>query len=174
MTFSLHAATIPPYLQILGSIARIVDRAEAHCAETGTPAEDLIMARLAPDMLPFAYQVKSTAEHSLGAIQAVREGFATPSLAPPPMTFAELKAKVADARQQLSTLTPAEVDAFVGKPVRFEFKALKRDFTAENFLIGYAMPNFYFHATTAYDLLRANGLALGKRDFLGELPAAEA
>ena len=169
MTFSLHAATIPPYLQILGSVARMVDRAEAWCGETGAPPEELIMAQLAPDMLPFTYQVKSTAEHSIGAIAAVREGFATPSLARPPMTFAELRTKVADARQALAALSAAEVDGFVGKPVRFEFKEMKRDFTAENFLIGYAMPNFYFHATTAYDLLRNKGLPLGKRDFLGDL-----
>jgi hypothetical protein len=171
MTFSLHAATIPPYLQILGSVARLVDRAEAHCAETGAAPEDLIMAQLAPDMLPFTYQVKSTAEHSIGAILAVREGFATPSLARPPVTFAELKTRIADARAALTALDPAEVDGFLGKPVRFEFKDMKRDFTAENFLIGYAMPNFYFHATTAYDVLRHKGLQLGKRDFLGELPA---
>jgi len=171
MTFSLHAATIPPYLQILGSVARLVDRAEAWCAETNTPAEEIIAARLIADMLPFTYQVKSTAEHSIGAVQSVRDGFATPSLAMSPTTFAELRDKVAAARADLATVDPAEIDGFVGKPVRFEFKDMKRDFTAENFLIGYALPNFYFHAVTAYDLLRARGMPLGKRDFLGELPA---
>jgi len=174
MTFSLHAATIPPYLQILGSVARLVDRAEAWCAETSTPAQEVIGARLIADMLPFTYQVKSTAEHSIGAVQAVRAGFATPSLAMPPATFAELRDKVAVARTDLANIDPAELDGFVGKPVRFEFKDTKRDFTAENFLIGYALPNFYFHAVTAYDLLRARGLNLGKRDFLGDLPAASA
>lgn len=174
MTFSLHAATIPPYLQILGSVANLVDRAEAWCAETSTPAEEVIGARLIADMLPFTYQVKSTAEHSIGAIHSVRAGFATPSLAMPPTTFAELRDKVAAARAELAAVEPAEVDSFVGKPVRFEFKAMTRDFTAENFLIGYALPNFYFHAVTAYDLLRARGVQLGKRDFLGELPATTA
>lgn len=174
MSFSLHAAIIPPYLQILGSVARLVDRAEAWCAETGTPAEEVIAARLIADMLPFTYQVKSTAEHSIGAIKSVREGFATPSLAMPPSTFAELRDKVAAARADLAALDPAEIDSFVGKPVRFEFKGMTRDFTAENFLIGYALPNFYFHAVTAYDLLRARGVQLGKRDFLGDLPTISA
>lgn len=174
MTFSLHAATIPPYLQILGSVARLVDKAEAWCAETNTAPDDVIGCRLIADMLPFTYQVKSTAEHSIGAINSVREGFATPSLAMPPSTFAELRDKVAAARNDLAALDPAEVDGFVGKPVRFEFKEMKRDFTAENFLIGYALPNFYFHAVTAYDLLRARGVKLGKRDFLGDLPATAA
>ena len=174
MSFSLHAATIPPYLQILGSVARLVDRAETWCAETNTPAEEVIAARLIADMLPFTYQVKSTAEHSIGAIKSVREGFATPSLAAPPSTFAELREKVAAARTDLAALEPAEIDGFVGKPVRFEFKGMTRDFTAENFLIGYALPNFYFHAVTAYDLLRARGVQLGKRDFLGDLPTITA
>ncbi|MGA0603865.1 DUF1993 domain-containing protein [Caulobacter sp. KR2-114] len=174
MTFSLHAATIPPYLQILGSVARLVDKAEAWCAETGTPAEEVITARLIADMLPFTYQVKSTAEHSIGAILAVREGFATPSLAMPPGTFTELRDKVAAAQRDLAALDPTEVDGFVGKPVRFEFKEMRRDFTAESFLTGYALPNFYFHAVTAYDLLRARGVHLGKRDFLGALPATAA
>ena len=174
MSFSLHAATIPPYLQILGSVARLVDRAENWCAETNTPADEVITARLIADMLPFTYQVKSTAEHSIGAIQSVRDGFATPSLAMPPATFAELREKVAAARADLAALDPAEINGFVGKPVRFEFRDLKRDFTAENFLIGYALPNFYFHAVTAYDVLRARGVQLGKRDFLGDLPATSA
>ena len=77
----------------------------------------------------------------------------------------------AAARVDLAAVDPAEIDGFVGKAVRFEFKDIKRDFTAENFLIGYALPNFYFHAVTAYDLLRARGVRLGKRDFLGDLPA---
>ncbi len=171
MSFSLHAATIPPYLQILGSVGRLVDRAEAWCAETNTPTEEVIAARLIADMLPFTYQVKSTAEHSIGAVQSVRAGFATPSLSMPPATFAELRDKVAGARLELAAVEPAELDSYVGKSVRFEFKDLKRDFTAENFLIGYALPNFYFHAVTAYDLLRARGMQLGKRDFLGDLPA---
>lgn len=92
----------------------------------------------------------------------------------PPATFDELRDKVAAARADLAALEPAEINSFVGKPVRFEFKSLKRNFTAENFLIGYALANLYVHAVTAYDLLRARGVQLGKRDFLGDLPATAA
>lgn len=169
MTFSLHAATVPPMLQVLRSVTRLVRKAEAHCAEQGVPERDIIGARLAPDMLPFTYQVKSTAEHSLGALNAVRAGFATPSLEAPPKTFEGLLEKLAAAEQGLAALTPDEVNALVGKDVLFEFKGVRREFVAEGYLLSYAMPNFYFHAVTAYDLLRARGLAIGKMDFLGEL-----
>jgi len=156
-------------LQVLGSVTELVRKAEAYCTEQGVPERDIIAARLAPDMLPFTYQVKSTAEHSLGAILAVREGFATPSLDAPPKTFAGLLDKLDAAQRGLAALTVDEVDAFVGKDVVFEFKGVRREFTAENFLISYAMPNFYFHAVTSYDLLRARGLAIGKKDFMGRL-----
>jgi uncharacterized protein len=169
MSFSLHAATVSPMLQVLGSVTQLVHKAEAYCAEQGVTERDIIAARLAPDMLPFTYQVKSTAEHSLGAINAVREGFATPSLEAPPKTFAALLEKLAVTREGLAALTPAEVNGFIGKDVVFEFKGVRREFVAENFLMSYALPNFYFHAVTAYDLLRARGLAIGKKDFMGVL-----
>lgn len=169
MTFSLHAATVLPMLQVLGSVTHLVRLAQNHCTEQGVPEREIIAARLAPDMLPFTYQVKSTAEHSLGAINAVREGFATPSLEAPPKTFAGLLDKLESTRQGLSALTPAEVNGFVGKEVIFEFKDVRREFVAESYLMSYVLPNFYFHAVTAYDLLRARGLAIGKKDFLGQL-----
>jgi uncharacterized protein len=169
MTFSLHAATVLPMLQVLGSVTRLVHKAEAHCKEHGVPEREIIAARLAPDMLPFTYQVKSTAEHSLGAINAVREGFATPSLEAPPKTFAALLEKLDATREALAALTPAEVNGFIGKDVVFEFKDTRREFVAESYLMSYVLPNFYFHAVTAYDILRARGLAIGKKDFLGEL-----
>ncbi len=169
MTFSLHAATVLPMRQVLGSVTQLVRKAEAYCAEHGVAEREIIAARLAPDMLPFTYQVKSAAEHSWGALNAVREGFATPSLEAPPKTFAGLIEKLDAARQGLASLTAAEVDALVGKDVLFEFKGVRREFVAEGYLMSYALPNFYFHAVTAYDLLRARGLAIGKKDFLGEL-----
>jgi hypothetical protein len=78
MTFSLYAATIPAYLQMLGGVSGLLDKAEAFCADNGAAPEDLIEARLAQDMLPFAYLVKSTAVHSLGAIEGVRRGLFSP------------------------------------------------------------------------------------------------
>ncbi len=171
MAFSLYAATVPSCQQVLGSIAGLLAKAEAFCKEKGTPPQDLIQARLAPDMLPFAYQVKSTVVHSLGAIEAVRKGVFSPDMTPPPDSFAALKAQVAQAAAGLETVSAAEVDAFVGRDMRFSFGDRHIDFTAENFLLSFSQPNFYFHATTAYDILRWKGVAIGKRDFMGKLRA---
>jgi hypothetical protein len=169
MAFSLYSATIPPFLQILGSVAQLVEKAEAYCEAQGLPADELIGARLAPDMLPFAYQVKSTAEHSIGAIEAVRRGVFSPSLAAPPDSFAGLRDKLDSARAALAAIDSSEVDSFVGRDMRFEFKDFRLDFTAEGFLTSFSLPNFYFHATTAYDVLRMKGLPIGKRDFMGQM-----
>ena len=160
---------MPSYQQILGAVSGLLDKAEAFCAEKGIAPSDLVQARLAPDMLPFAYQVKSTVVHSLGAIEGVRRGVFSPDMSQPPETLAALKTRVADTLEALAKVDPAEVDGFVGRDMRFEFAERRIEFTAEDFLLTFSQPNFYFHATTAYDILRWKGLSIGKRDFLGRL-----
>jgi hypothetical protein len=167
MAFSLYAATVPSYRQILGAISGLVDKAEAFCTEKRLAPEDLIQARLAEDMQPFAYQVKSTLVHSLGAIQGVRKGVFSPDTVTPPQTFAALKARIVETLAALEAIEAAEIDSFVGRDMRFSFGDRHIDFTAENFLLSFSQPNFYFHATTTYDILRWKGVPIGKRDFLG-------
>ena len=169
MAFSLYEATIPSYRQILGAVGGLLGKAESYCAEQKLPAEEIIQARLAPDMLPFAYQVKSAATHSLGAIEGLRKGVFSPDMTPPPQTFAALKTKIADALAALEAIDAAEIDAFLGQDMRFAFGERQVNYTAENFLLSFSQPNFYFHATTAYDILRSKGLPLGKRDFVGRV-----
>jgi uncharacterized protein len=168
MVFSLYAATIPSYRQILQAVSGLLVKAEAFCVEKGIAPHDIIQARLAEDMLPFAYQVKSTAVHSLGAIDGVRMGVFSPDTTQPPETFAALKARIAETLAALEAIEIGEVDAFVGRDVRFAFGDRHVDFTAENFLLSFSQPNFYFHATTTYDILRWKGVPLGKRDFTGK------
>lgn len=167
MSFSLYSATVPNFIQILGSVSRLVDKGEAFCKETGLAPDEIVQARLAPDMFPFAYQVKSTVTHSIGAIEGAKSGVFSPNLDAPPETFAAMKAKVEEAIAALGKITPAEVDALVGRDARFEFRDTKLPFTAENFLLSFSTPNFYFHAATAYDILRWKGVQVGKRDFIG-------
>ena len=169
MAFSLYAATIPSYQQILGAVAALLGTAEAYCTEKGLPFEDIIQARLAADMLPFAYQVKSTAVHSLGAIEGVRRGSFSPDLTPPPETFPALKTRIAETLAALEKIEPAEIDAFIGREMRFVAGERRLEFTAENFLLSFSQPNFYFHATTTYNILRWKGVHIGKRDFTGRL-----
>lgn len=169
MALSLYAATIPSYRQILGSVAGLLRTAQTYCKDKGIEPTELIQARLAPDMLPFAFQVKSTTVHSLGAVEAVRHGVFAPDRSPPPETFEGLESKVAETLAALERIEPAEVESFIGRDMRFEVPNRRLDFTAEDFLLSFSQPNFYFHAATAYDILRWKGVPLGKRDFMGRL-----
>lgn len=169
MTFSLHAATVPSFQQILGGVAGLLRTAERFCAEQHIAPADLIQARLAPDMFPFAFQVKQTVGHSIEAIQGVRRGTFTPDTSPPPDSFTGLAQQVNGAIEALAKIAPAEVDACVGRDMLFVFGERRLSFTAEDYLLSFAQPNFYFHATTAYDILRWKGVPLGKRDFIGKL-----
>ena len=169
MPISLHAAFIPSAQQMLGAADHLVDKAEAWCAETGCGHGEAIGARLHETMLPFAYQVKSVAAHTAGAIDGVRAGVFSPELTPPPQDFAGLRAATAKARASLEAVSEDEMEGFIGRPMRFEMGEFRMDFTAENFLLSFSQPNFYFHAATAYDILRMKGVALGKRDFMGKL-----
>jgi uncharacterized protein len=167
MTFSLHAATVPSYRQILGAVSGLLEKAEKFCAEKNLPADDLIQARFIEDMHPFAYQIKSTVVHSIGAIEGVRRGIFSPDRSTPPQDFAGLKRQIADALASLAAVEAAEVDGFMGRDMVFAFADRQIAYTAENFLLSFSQPNFYFHATTAYDLLRWKGVPIGKRDFIG-------
>jgi hypothetical protein len=169
MAFSLYAATIPSYQQTLGAVTGLLGTAETFCAEKRLAPEEIIGARLAEDMLPFAYQIKSTAIHSLGSIEGVRRGLFSPDMTPPPQTFAALKARIAETLAALEAIQPAEIDGFMGRDMCFEFRERRLQFTAENFLLSFSLPNFYFHAATAYDILRWKGARIGKRDFMGRL-----
>ncbi len=169
MPFTLHAATIPSYLQILGSMSRLIGKAESFCSEKGLEPEALIQARLADDMLPFAYQVKSAAVHSIGAIEGVRKGTFSPDTTTPPASFEGLRNRVTQTIAALEAVDSDEMESFIGRPLRFEFGSNHMDFLAEEFLLSFSQPNFYFHAATAYDILRAQGLEIGKRDFNGRV-----
>jgi uncharacterized protein len=169
MAVSLYTATVPSYRQILGSVSGLLGTAESFCNERGIAPSEIIQARLAEDMLPFAYQVRATAVHSIGAIEAVRKGVFSPDMSPFPESFAALKARIAEALAALEAIEPSEIDAFVGRDMRFEFGERRINFTAEDFLLSFSQPNFYFHATTAYAILRWKGVPIGKRNFTGQL-----
>ena len=171
MTFSLYAATIPSCRQVLAAMAGLLVKAESFCTDKGTSPQDIIQARFAPDMQPFAYQIKSTVVHSVGAVEGVRKGAFSPDLTPPPQTFAALGQSLSEGIAALDAVDASEIDGFMGRDMRFVFGDRKIDYSAENFLLSFSQPNFYFHATTAYDLLRWKGVPLGKRDFLGRTRA---
>lgn len=173
MPLSLHAAFVPGALQMLGSTRHIVDKAEEWCAESGTAPHDLAGACLREDMLPFAYQVKSVATHTALALEGVRAGHFSPDMTPPPTEFDAMRAKLDAAVETLESASEDELESFIGKPMVFTIKdKFRLDFTAENFLLSFSQPNFHFHATTAYDILRMKGVKIGKGDYLGRMRLA--
>lgn len=167
MPLSLHAAFVPSCLQLLGSMTHLLNKAEAWCQENTIAPDDLIQAKLADDMLAFAYQIKSTAVHSELAIRSLSEGVFSPDMTPPPQDFAGLHQCINQAVEYLSGVAEADLEAVIGKPMQFKMGNFELNFTAENFLLSFSQPNFYFHATTAYDILREQGLKIGKADYLG-------
>ncbi len=167
MTFSLYDATIPSNLQILRSVDAMLDKAEAFATERGIEPAALIDSKLADDMLPFGYQVKSCAVHSVGGIEGVRGGSFGPDQTPWPTDFAGLHALLRKAIGTLEAIDRDEFDTLADADTKFEFGTFTMPFTGANFLLSFSQPNFYFHATTAYAILRAQGVKLGKRDFIG-------
>lgn len=167
MALSLYDVTVPTFTQTLAALSGVLQKGETHAVEKGMRPDDWAGARLFSDMAPLSFQVKQTVHHSAGALEAVKKGLFTPDITPPPETFDDLQAAVRNALEALERFTPAEINALEGGDMRFEFRDRRMDFTAENFLLSFSLPNFYFHATTAYDILRHNGVALGKRDFMG-------
>ena len=138
-------------------------------ARQGIDPEKIVETRLAPDMQPFRFQIISVAHHSRGAIEGVQQGVFSPPSFKTPYDFAGLQGLVTQTSEALSALTPEAVNALGGKDVIFALGERKMPFTAEGFLMSFSLPNFYFHAATAYDILRTNGVPLGKRDFMGRL-----
>lgn len=170
MPITLHDALVPGWLQIIGALRGMLDKAEAFVAEGSIGEAELLAARIAPDMLPFAYQVKSCWAHSALAIEGARKGSFSPEMSEPPGSFEGLRAKLDAAARALERADPEELEAIAGNDMTFTIgDKLRLDFTVQNFLLSFSNPNFFFHAATAYDILRMKGVAVGKRDFLGAM-----
>jgi hypothetical protein len=169
MTVPLYDISVPTYLQTLAAIGAFLEKAQAHFREQNIALDEIVETRFYPDMLPFRFQIQSVVHHSVGAIEGLQRGvFRTPSDLPN-HGYEELQKLVADAREMLQKVAPETVNARAGADMVFEIRGTKVPFTAEGFLLSFSLPNFYFHATTAYDILRSKGAPLGKRDYLGRL-----
>lgn len=169
MAIPLYDLSVANYLQTLGAVEGFLSRGLAHCNEVNLDPNEIVEARFFDDMLPFRFQIWSVAHHSLGAIKGVQGGVFAPPPTLPPLDYPALQKVVTETREELQRLDAAEVNALEGKDVLFQIRDMKIPFTAEGFLLSFSLPNFYFHATTAYDILRNKGVPLGKRDYLGRM-----
>ena len=169
MSVSLYELSVATYLQTTVAVTGYLDKGLAYCASNNIDANEIVAARLFADMLPFRFQIVSVAHHSLGAVEGMKKGLFAPPAQVAELDYHGLQKLVADTTAALQRLTPGEINALEGRDVTFHVRDRQVPFTAESFVLSFSLPNFFFHAATAYDILRTKGVPLGKRDFLGQL-----
>ena len=169
MAIPFYEASVATYLQTLGAVTGFLGKGLAHCQEKNIDPQSIVETRFADDMLPFSFQIISVVHHSRGALEGMKSGVFRPPGAMGPQTYAQLQALVADTHAALQAMTADEVNGLEKNDVVFELGKMKMPFTATGFLFSFSLPNFYFHASTAYDILRSKGTPLGKRDFMGPM-----
>lgn len=166
MSLSMYSASIPVLVRMLGNLSAILHKAEAYATERKIEPSVLLNARLAPDMLPLVSQVQIASDNAKGCAARLA-GLDIPSYADTESSFAELQARIAKTQTFLGSVTAAQVDGSEGKSITLNFPGMELKFSGQDYLLNFVLPNFYFHVTTAYAILRHNGLDIGKMDFLG-------
>ena len=169
MAISLYELSVPTFLQTVRAVGAFLDKAAAHCAETGGDPDTFVDARLIADMAPFDFQIECVAHHSVWGVKAVTTGMFDPPGLVGSVPFADLRAMIARAEADLAAFTPEEVDRHAGRALDLQIGPRRLAFTAEHFILSFALVQFHFHATTAYAILRSRGVPLGKRDYEGGL-----
>ena len=168
MSISMYAASVPMLKQLLRNLDAILGKAEAHAREKNIDPAALLQARLYPDMLPLTTQVQIASDNAKG-IAARLAGIDIPSFADTEQTFEELRARIAKTLDFLDTIKPDQVNGSEDREVVvFKGAPFEMQLLGQNYLIHFGLPNFLFHVTTAYDILRHNGVEIGKADFIGK------
>jgi hypothetical protein len=163
----MYSVSVPVFIQHLGGLAGVLDKAAAYAAARKLKEEDILSMKLAPDMFPLVRQIRSATDHA-GNAAARLSGKEPLKFANDETTLAQLKDRIAKTIEFLKSAKPGEIDGTEAKEIKITFpNGNVREFTGQSLLLGNALPNFFFHATTAYDILRQMGVELGKRDFMG-------
>jgi hypothetical protein len=164
---SFYDATVPAFLQILGSLSGLLTKAEAHCKARNIQPEVLLGARLYPDMLPLAKQIQIASDFAAKSCARLTHS-EVPSTPDTETTFDELKQRLARTIDYVKSFKPEQFDGADSREVSFPVGPSNTvTLKGQQFLSRFAFPNFYFHAATTHGILRHNGVEIGKRDFLG-------
>jgi hypothetical protein len=166
MTLSMYQASVPVFLSMLENLSNILTRAQANASERKIDPSVFLTARLAPDMFALTRQVQIATDHAKGAPSRLA-GREVPKYDDTETTFEELQARIEKTRNHLKTFAPADIDGSEERVIEIKGGGRQFSFSGAQYLLRYALPNFYFHTTTAYDILRHNGVDLHKRDFIG-------
>jgi hypothetical protein len=162
----MYQASAPRLANTLGNLSTILDKAQAHCDAHKIDPLVLTGFRLYPDMFPLSRQVQIACDTAKGAVARLG-GLEIPKHDDVERTLAELKARIAKTLDFVQSVKPERLDGTEGKEIVLQMRSGERRYTGLQYLLGHALPNFYFHVTTAYNILRHNGVELGKRDYLG-------
>lgn len=166
---SFYDAVVPAYLQMLNSVTGLLTKAEAHCAAKKIDPGVLLGSRLFPDMLPLSRQVQLVSDFAAKGCARLTHS-EVPTTPDTETSFAELKQRLAKTIDYVKSFKPEQFEGADARDVTFPAGPDKSiTMKGQQFLSSFSLPNFYFHATTAYDILRTNGVPLGKRDFMGRM-----
>ena len=166
MSFSIYDASVPPMIRMLESLSKILDKAVAQAKERDIPLSELLEARLAPDMHPFTRQIQIASDAAKGCAARLTGGEA-PSFADTEASFPELQTRIANTIGYLKSVTPEQFAGAETRAITLKTPRVTLEFNGRDFLTQFAIPNFFFHVSTAYGLLRHKGIEIGKMDYLG-------
>ena len=166
MTISMYQASAPRFVNMLHNLSALLDKAQAHCDAKKIDPLVLTSSRLYPDMLPMTRQVQIACDSAKGAVARLA-GVEIPKHEDTEQTLVELKARIAKTVAFIESIKPAQIDGTEDKDIVLKIGGADMPFKGVGYLLGFAMPNFYFHVVTAYAMLRHNGVEIGKRDYLG-------
>jgi len=169
MTISMYKVSVPVFLRNLNGLSGVLDKAAAFAESRKLDQAVLLGLRIYPDMFPLNVQIAQVTVHATRGV-AQLAGLTQPDLGAPETTIAGLKERIAKAIEFVKSATPAQIDGTEDKEIVLKFPTRELKFVGLDFLLGFVLPNFYFHYTTAYDILRSIGVEIGKRDFMGPPP----
>ncbi|AOJ68541.1 MULTISPECIES: DUF1993 domain-containing protein [Burkholderia] len=166
MALSMYDVSIPAFIRGLNNLSAVLDKGDAYARSQGVEPAEFVRARLRDDMYSLDAQVQRASDTAKGC-GARLAGIAVPSFADTEATFAELRARIGKTIDFLKTIQPAQLDGSETRAIELPLRDGVMTFDGKSYLLGFALPNFYFHTTTAYDILRHKGVPLGKMDYLG-------
>ena len=167
MSLTLYQASIPHFIRMLGNLSAILNKAAAHAAAKKIDPAIFVNARLAPDMFPLSRQVQIATDMVKGCAARLA-GIEVPSYEDNETTFAELQARIAKTVAFLQSISASQIDGSEDRKITLKFGSKELSFLGQAYLLDFVLPNFHFHLTTAYAILRHNGVEIGKKDYTGE------
>ncbi len=166
MPLSMYQACVPVITQMLNGLSGVVDKGAAHCAEKKYEESAFLQARLFPDMFTFGRQVKQATDFGRNAPGRLA-GVTLPTFPDADSSFAELKDRIVKSLEFVKGFTPAQIDGTEEKEISWTAGTRQMSFKGQEYLLHFCFPHFFFHCTTAYAILRHNGVEIGKRDYMG-------